>query len=255
MRAKASDWYKKNWTLDIKNMSWVENTIGEVDYIIEMCKLNGNERILDLACGYGRHVLEFAKRGYEVVGVDITDIYIEDAKKNAKNMGLTNAEFYCKDIREVGFCNEFDLVLNLGDGAIGYLENDEENLKVFDVIGRALKNQGQHVCDLVCGDYVETHFPVKLWEAGEKSISLSEFEWDPKTRIMIFGNRDFAYGETISKPDITEGDPTRIYTLKEIREIMLQRNMKVIDAFAGYSKNPSSANDFQMLVHSKKAEK
>jgi hypothetical protein len=72
---------------------------------------------------------------------------------------------------------------------------------------------------------------------------------------MIFGNRDFAYGETISKPDITEGDPTRIYTLNEIREIMLQRNMKVIDAFAGYSKNPSSANDFQMLVHSKKAEK
>ena len=193
MRAKASDWYKKNWTLDIKNMSWVENTIGEVDYIIEMCKLNGNERILDLACGYGRHVLEFAKRGYEVVGVDITDIYIEDAKKNAKNMGLTNAEFYCKDIREVGFCNEFDLVLNLGDGAIGYLENDEENLKVFDVIGRALKNQGQHVCDLVCGDYVETHFPVKLWEAGEKSISLSEFEWDPKTRIMIFGNQDFIH--------------------------------------------------------------
>lgn len=252
MRAKAPDWYKKNWTLDIKKMSWVENTSNEVDYIIEMCKLNGTERILDLACGYGRHSLEFARRGYEVVGVDITDIYIDDARKSAIDMGLANATFYCKDIREVNFLNEFDVVLNLGDGAIGYLENDEENLKIFDVISKALKNQGHHVCDLVCGEYAETHFPAKLWDAGEKSISLSEFDWDPKTRIMMFGNQDFAYGEAISKPDIAEGDPTRIYTLEEIKNIMVCRNMKVIDAFAGYTKKLSSANDFQMLVHSRK---
>ena len=72
MKAKASDWYKKNWTLDIKNMSWVEKTSNEVDYLTDLCGLRGNERILDLACGYGRHALEFARRGYEVVGVDIT---------------------------------------------------------------------------------------------------------------------------------------------------------------------------------------
>jgi len=84
MKPKASDWYKKIWTLDIKNMSWVENTSNEVDYLIDLCKLKGTERILDLACGYGRHALEFARRGYEVVGIDITEIYIEDAKQSAK---------------------------------------------------------------------------------------------------------------------------------------------------------------------------
>ncbi len=252
MKAKALDWYKKNWTLDIKNMSWVENTPKEVDFIIEMCELKGGERILDLACGYGRHVLEFAKRGYEVIGVDITDIYIEDARKTAQSMGLTNALFFCQDIREVTFSDEFDVVLNLGDGAIGYLENEEENLKIFDVISRALKNQGQHVCDLVCGDYADAHFPVKIWDAGEQAISLSEFDWNPDTRIMLFGNQDFAYGERITKPEILEGDPTRIYTLSEIKDIMIRRNMKVLDAFAGYSKKASSAKDFQMLVHSRK---
>ena len=49
MKAKASDWYKKIWTLDIKNMSWVENTSYEVDYLIDLCQLKGTERILDLA--------------------------------------------------------------------------------------------------------------------------------------------------------------------------------------------------------------
>lgn len=176
MKAKASDWYKKIWTLDIKNMSWVENTPNEVDYLIDLCRLNGTERVLNLACGFGRHALEFASRGFEVVGVDITEIYVDDAKKAAEKMGLSNASFICRDIRDVDFCGEFDVVLNLADGEIGYLENDEENLRIFDVISRALKNGGQHVCDLVCGDYAEAHFPVKLWDAGEKSISLSEFD-------------------------------------------------------------------------------
>lgn len=252
MKAKASDWYKKNWTLDIKNMSWVENTSDEVDYLIDLCKLKGTERILDLACGYGRHALEFAKRGYEVVGVDITEIYIEDAKKSAQEMGLANVSFYCSDIREVAFCDEFDVVLNLADGAIGYLENDDENLKIFDAVSRALRNGGQHVCDLVSGDYADAHFPVKLWDAGEQAVSLSEFDWNPDTRIMMFGNQDFAYGETMKKPEISEGDPTRVYTLAEIKEIMEIRNMEVVDAFAGYTKVSANCHDFQMLVHSQK---
>lgn len=252
MKAKASDWYKKNWTLDIKNMSWVENTSSEVDYLIDLCRLKGTERILDLACGYGRHALEFARRGYEVVGVDITKAYIDDAKKNAKEMGLRHASFICGDIRDVDFHNEFDVVLNLADGAIGYLENDDENLKIFDVISKALKDGGQHVCDLVCGDYADTHFPVKLWDAGERVISLSEFDWNPETRIMMFGNQDFVYGKTLTKPEITEGDPTRVYTLAEIKEIMKKRNMEVVEAFAGYTKIPASQQSFQMLVHSRK---
>jgi 2-polyprenyl-3-methyl-5-hydroxy-6-metoxy-1,4-benzoquinol methylase len=72
MQAKKSDWYKYGWTLDIKNQSWVENTEQQVDFIIKTLNLSGEERILDLACGYGRHSLSFARKGYSVVGVDIT---------------------------------------------------------------------------------------------------------------------------------------------------------------------------------------
>ena len=252
MKAKAADWYRKNWTLDIKNMSWVENSAREVDFILELCDLKPGARILDLACGYGRHALELAGRGYSVVGVDITPAYIEDAQSNVRRLGLDNAEFLCCDIREVAFREEFDLVLNLADGAIGYLESDEENLKIFDVVARALKRGGQHVCDLVCGDYADAHFPVKLWEAGAHAVSLSEFDWNPETRIMIFGNQDFPYGTPMTRPEIPEGDPTRVYTIGEIVEIMNRRGMTVRGAYAGYSSQAASAKSFQMLVHSQK---
>ena len=149
---------------------------------------------------------------------------------------------------------EFDVVLNLADGAMGYLENEEENDKIFDVISKALKKGGQHVCDLVNGSYAQAHFPVKLWEAGEHSLSLSEFDWDPDPHIMMFGNQDFAYGEPVTKPEIAEGDPTRVYTLAELADKMEKRNMEVLEAFAGYTKAPASSQTFQMLVHSRKKE-
>ena len=47
--------------------------------MIDQLKLQGNEKILDLACGYGRHSLELARRGYDVTGIDITSEYIEYA--------------------------------------------------------------------------------------------------------------------------------------------------------------------------------
>ena len=92
MKQMEKDWYKKIWTLDIQNMSWVEDTKRQVDFIIDKLDLKGTERILDLACGFGRHSLEFARRGYEVVGVDITKDYVEYANEQA-GKGQLDASF------------------------------------------------------------------------------------------------------------------------------------------------------------------
>jgi 2-polyprenyl-3-methyl-5-hydroxy-6-metoxy-1,4-benzoquinol methylase len=116
-------WYKNGWTLDIKNQSWVEDTPNQIDFLIKTLELRGNEKILDLACGFGRHSLCLAKLGYIVTGVDITKEYILDAKKEAKKLGV-KIGFINDDIRNLKFYEEFDVVLNLADGAIGYLEND-----------------------------------------------------------------------------------------------------------------------------------
>ena len=112
----------------------------------------GTEKILDLACGFGRHSLEFARRGYDVTGIDITPAYIDYANEQAKKENL-NAKFICQDIRTITFDKEFDVVLNMADGAIGYLEDDGENHKIFSVIAKALKNGGKHFMDIMNGSY------------------------------------------------------------------------------------------------------
>lgn len=251
MKAMEKDWYKKIWTLDIKDQSWVEDTKRQVDFLIEKLELKGTDRILDLACGFGRHSLELARRGYDVTGVDITPEYIEYATKQAQTEKL-NAGFICSDIRNVSFHNEFDVVLNMADGAIGYLENEEENLKIFRVISEALKPGGRHFMDIMNGSYAETHFPCKLWDAGEKCLTLSDFEWDKETKTLIYGQLDYPYGEPLSKPEMTEGNPIRLYSLDEIKSIFFNLGMSVYDSYADYNGTLSADNEIQLMVCSKK---
>lgn len=66
MKPMENDWYKKIWTLDIQNQSWVKDTKRQIDFVIEKLHLKGDEKILDLACGFGRHSLELARRGYYI---------------------------------------------------------------------------------------------------------------------------------------------------------------------------------------------
>ncbi len=251
MKSMENDWYKKIWTLDIQNQSWVEDTKRQVDFLVQKLQLKGGERILDLACGFGRHSLELARRGFSVTGVDITPSYIQFAKERAQEEGLY-ADFLCCDIREIQFEQEFDVVLNMADGAIGYLENDTENKKIFTSVSKALRHGGRHFMDIMNGGYADNHFPCRLWEAGQKSLTLSEFEWNRKTRILLYGQLDFEYGQPIPKPSICEGNPIRLYTLAEVTDILSSCGMNVIESYADFDGTPSSDNHIQLLVCSEK---
>ena len=227
--SEDTQWYKKIWTMDIQEMSWVEQTKSQVDFLWDILQLNGKERVLDLACGFGRHSLELASRGCKVVGVDITTGYIEEARKQAKEKGL-DAEFICADLRDLRYRDEFDVVLNLADGAIGYLEDDNENLKIFDLISSALKPGGKHVMDVCNGGYAAKHFPSRHWVFGSQSLSLADFEWDARRSQMFYGGLEFKYGEVFTKPEEIHSNPTRLYNLQELSEIFQKRGMQILES-------------------------
>lgn len=251
MKPLEEDWYKKVWSLDIKNQSWVEDTPNQVDFIIKALALKGNERILDLACGFGRHSLELARRGYSVVGVDITKAYIDDANAEAKKQNL-NAQFILSDIRDIKYENEFDVVLNMADGAVGYLENDNENEKIFAVIAKALKKGGKHFMDVMNAGYADTHFPCKLWDEGEKNLTLSKFEWNKDTKILLYGQLDFEYGKELPKPLMGDACPQRLYHTEEIEKIMNDNGMKMIRTYNNFTDKEITDADLQMEVYSQK---
>ena len=250
--SQDAQWYQKIWTLDIQEMSWVEQTKSQVDFLWNILQLKAGERVLDLACGFGRHSLELANRGCTIVGVDITAAYVEEAKKQATERGLA-AEFICADLRDLRFRDEFDVVLNLADGAIGYLENEEENLKIFDLISSALKPGGKHVMDVCNGGYAASHFPCRNWVFGKQSLSLADFEWDAQRSRMYYGGLEFKYGQILSRPEEIYSNPTRLYNLQELSEIFKKRGMQILNAFGDFDVSvPATDNVFQIQVLSQK---
>ncbi len=244
------------WSLEIKKMSWVENTVSEVDFIIQALKLKGNENVLDIACGYGRHSLELARRGFKVTGVDSCKLFIDDAKENASKEKLS-AEFICSDLRELTFNGHFDVVLNMADGAIGYFETDEENLKTFDLIANSLKPGGKHLMGICSADHAKKHFPKRHWEAGSQSLSLADFLWNEKDSRMLYRGHVFEFGSTLPTfPDKfpSSGDRgIRLYTFEELKSILNSRNIEITASYSAYDCTmPRSDKSLMQIICSNK---
>ena len=241
-----------NWALDILDMSWVEHTTEEVDFVIEALQLQGHERILDLACGFGRHSLELARRGYPVVGVDVTPDYIKYGQARASEEGL-DVEFICSDALDVTFRDEFDVVLSMADGAIGYFKREEDNLKLFDIIAAALKMGGKHIMGVCSADHAIKHFPMRCWDAGSRSVSLSDFRWNASTSRMSYRGHVLKFGQVLEpiSNDFPEGGncEIRLYSLEELKEILHQRGMNITMSYGAYdSAIPASEDQFMQVV-------
>ena len=80
-KTKTKTWYEdesfwRTFAPTMFNQERLDATAAEIDQIIQFANLESGAKILDLCCGMGRHSLELARRGYSVVGVDLTEEYL-----------------------------------------------------------------------------------------------------------------------------------------------------------------------------------
>ena len=113
-----------------------------IDNLLQFIKPVENARILDIACGRGRHSLYLNQKGFNVVGIDLSDRSIEYAKQ-FENEKLS---FFIHDMRKPSRINYFDYALNLFT-SFGYFEKEEDNIKAINSFAKALKPSGTLVLD------------------------------------------------------------------------------------------------------------
>lgn len=111
-----------------------------VHTILNHLKLDKNSKILDAACGKGRHSIEIEKLGYNVTGIDLSKNSINEAKKYEN----INLKFLIHDI-SIPLKSKFDAVFNLFT-SFGY-HNKKKDLDVLNAIEKNLKNDGIGVID------------------------------------------------------------------------------------------------------------
>ncbi len=245
------DWYRSGFPPITAAMPWADRTEAEVDRAIMMLRPQGGERVLDLACGIGRHSLELRRRGFEVVGVDISPELLEIAAGEAELQHL-EVEFMLADLRELDLRDEFDLVLSLNDGAVGYFETEEENHRTFEVIAQALREGGGHLMQLPNVLHAEKNLPQKSWIVGESTLELSDHHWNAEDRYIEGSTVPILIGEVFER---YEEIPfrQRLYTAEELAEIYASVGMRLTNTFAGSGKaRKPKPSQFEIFVEGRK---
>lgn len=128
--------------------SFTKGTEQEVTFLVDCLGLRPEARILDVGCGPGRHAHALGRRGFEVVGVDISERFVALARENTPTGAAVS--FERADARMLRFDSDFDAVISLCQGAFGLsggvaaagLRLDPDRT-VLDGMARALRPGGR----------------------------------------------------------------------------------------------------------------
>ena len=117
--------------------------------LVDRLQFNHNQKLIDLACGKGRHSIYLNNLGFDVMGVDLAAQSIAAAKQ-FENSRL---HFEVQDLRHLPYNNNFDVALNLFT-SFGYFDCDDTNQNVMRQINQILKPNGLVVIDFMNVDCV-----------------------------------------------------------------------------------------------------
>ena len=138
-----------------------EIAVREAEPILALVHPPPRAAVLDLCCGPGRHTLGFARRGFQVTGVDRTTRYIEAARAAARREGLT-VEFVQEDMRRFHRPAAFDLALNLFS-SFGYFADAAEDFQVLRHLHASLKAGGTVLLEMAGKEPLARDFQPRTW--------------------------------------------------------------------------------------------
>src|SRR3989338_8887066 len=140
--------YARYYDLLYKNKDYATET-AYVHRLIQKFK-SGAKTILNLGCGTEKHDVCFEKLGYQVTGVDLSEMMLAEARKRSITGRL---EFLHGDIRSVDLARKFDIVISLFH-AISYQTTDKDVLCAFRTANRHLRGGGVFIFDFWHGEGV-----------------------------------------------------------------------------------------------------
>ncbi len=224
-RKKSKPWWEELFNDDFVRTGAKgvkEDYKAEVDFIEDSLGMEKGATILDLACGTGRHAIELSKRGYRMVGFDLSLAML------ARAADLAQAEdqrinFVQGDMREMQFEEAFDGVYSWNT-SFGYFEEDK-NAQVAQLVHKALRKGGQFLLDIVNRDYIIQESPTVAWFEGDACICMDEMHIDWITsrmrvkRTIMFDDgrsRELEYS-------------VRLYSLHELGRLLHEAGFRVTE--------------------------
>lgn len=222
-------------------------TSAEVDGVLALGGLAAGARVLDVACGQGRHAIELASRGFEVTGLDLSGVLLEHARRRADAAGV-RVTWRESDMREPQGEAEFDAAINLYS-SFGYLEDSAEDQRALDAVARALVPGGVVVQEIAHRDAeIRDLRPADVHELEDGLLLVERRTLDLRSSRM--------------KVDYTliEGDRVvlrrrhvlRLYSLPELEELHARAGLHVEAVYGGLDGGELELDDPAVVLVSRR---
>ncbi|BBI32427.1 class I SAM-dependent methyltransferase [Cohnella abietis] len=169
------DWFTESFGEDYKvvyrHRNW-ENAMQEVSAMMGWIGLEQGSSVLDVGCGMGRHALALKGLGYNVTGLDLSKVLLEEARENDPEESIVwvNGDMRCLPFED----QSFEATVNLFT-SFGYFKELEDNAQVLGEIERVLKPQGRYLIDFLNPSYLIKHL-VPVTERVDEPTGLQIIE-------------------------------------------------------------------------------
>lgn len=228
-----NNWYTQVFNEDFFRTispSSVRQTRREAKFIVEQLGIEKGARVLDLCCGYGRHTIELAKQGFDMVGLDLSMVMLKRALADAQ-AGNQIIKFVHGDMQKLTFKAVFDAIYNV-QTSFGYFD-DFRNFKVLQGVFRALKPGGVFLVETINRDFIIEDLPLRLWWKGVDCMLLEEIDMEHFTGVLKI-KRSFVFEDSARAP-WEQNIHIRLYTPIELRAMLLRAGFQVLELSGDYS--------------------
>jgi SAM-dependent methyltransferase len=195
-----------------------EDADDQVDRIVRALRLEPGMRVLDVPCGTGRIGARLAALGFDVVGVDLTDRFLEEGRSRGDGVRYERG-----DMRELGFDAEFDAALCFW-GSFGYFERDGDLAQARSA-ARALRQGGRYLVDAPTVETILTRFRERNWfEVGDSTV-LQETAFVPGT-----GRVETTWTFLREGAQSRQHSSMRLYSLHELTDLLTEAGFSSFEA-------------------------
>jgi SAM-dependent methyltransferase len=243
-------WYDEffgdDWLAIARSVEDPERTRRQVDFLVERLGLAPGARVLDLACGHGRHAVELASRGVRVTGLDLSEPSLALARERAAARGV-ELELVQGDMRELPWRDEFDAVVNLWT-AFGYFAEEADDARVLAAVRTALHPGGSFLLDTLNLFSLARGFQEHGWQELEDGrIMLEDRSYDHLT------GRSSATWTLIGADGSRRpySHSLRVYTLPELDRLLDQAGLDIVETWGSWEGEPFGWEAHRLIVHAR----
>lgn len=233
LKVGDNGWYNQIFNEDYLRTipkSEPRQTRREARFIIDRLGLEPGARVLDLACGTGRHAIELARKGYDMVGLDLSMVMLKRALADAQNAKQI-IKFIHGDMQKLSFKAIFDAIYCV-QTSFGYFD-DLRNFRVLQGVYRALKPNGVFLIETINRDFLVDELPLRLWWKGKDCKLLEEIDLEHTTGILRV-KRSFVFDDS-SRAPWEQNINIRLYTSHELRALLMRAGFSVAELSGDYS--------------------